>query len=275
MREGVPGERRVHSANDEFKARWEECLAWSTLVAVAAHAAVFALSPSWHTWRVLTEPPLELLQLGRTSGLEAGSSRGDPPSAAVPAAENSALEDRLEGVEVEIATQSGLLRRRLLGEGAPVPMITEPEPVSANDPSPATDEDPAALGGAASTTDHPNSLGSGELDRERLSSVRPELAFIPPSVWVVLRNSPQVVSFMRSVYSRGLDPEASGTVIVALWVDEKGSVEWAEVAESSGRADLDEIVLALFNEVVDFRPARDQGVPVPTTALFSITFPWF
>ena len=58
-------------------------------------------------------------------------------------------------------------------------------------------------------------------------------------------------------------------------MDGSGGVEWAETSQSSGRQDLDEIALALFNEVVAFRSARDRGVPVPVSAIFSLDFPWF
>ena len=70
------------------------------------------------------------------------------------------------------------------------------------------------------------------------------------------------------------DPEASGLVDVAVWIDEWGSVEWAEISRSSGLQELDEIALALFNEVASFRPARDQGVRVSMSVIFSVPFPW-
>ena len=69
-------------------------------------------------------------------------------------------------------------------------------------------------------------------------------------------------------------PEGTGRVGVTLWIDKRGSVEWAESAESSGRPDLDELALAPFNEVVAFRPARDNGVSVSRSVVFSINFPW-
>jgi TonB family protein len=61
---------------------------------------------------------------------------------------------------------------------------------------------------------------------------------------------------------------------VAIWIDERGSVEWAEINQSSGRTDLDELALQLFSEVVAFHPARDQGVRVPISAIFWVNFPW-
>ena len=73
-------------------------------------------------------------------------------------------------------------------------------------------------------------------------------------------------------YSGG--SEAEGLVDVAVWIDEYGSVEWAEISRSSGHQEMDEIALALFNEVASFRPARDQGVRVSMSVIFSVPFPW-
>jgi TonB family protein len=51
-------------------------------------------------------------------------------------------------------------------------------------------------------------------------------------------------------------------------------VAWAEISKSSGREDLDELALALFNEVADFRPAREEGVSVSRSVTFALNFPW-
>jgi hypothetical protein len=37
---------------------------------------------------------------------------------------------------------------------------------------------------------------------------------------------------------------------------------------------MDEIALALFNEVTAFRPALDDGVRVSMSVIFSVAFPW-
>ncbi len=80
---------------------------------------------------------------------------------------------------------------------------------------------------------------------------------------------------MRESFTRQeLSPGVSGSVSVVLFIDEKGSVEWAEISQSSGISGVDDIFLTLFNEVVAFRPARNQGVLVPRSAIFSVRFPW-
>jgi hypothetical protein len=38
---------------------------------------------------------------------------------------------------------------------------------------------------------------------------------------------------------------------------------------------MDQVALALFSEVAAFRPARDQGVAVPRSVIFSVRFPWY
>lgn len=96
-----------------------------------------------------------------------------------------------------------------------------------------------------------------------------------PSMWILLRNPSDVESFLRRSYGRwSLDPDEPGSVTVTVWIDDKGSVEWAEVSRSSGRRNLDEAALELFNEVVAFRPARHEGVPVSGSATFALLFPW-
>jgi TonB family protein len=61
---------------------------------------------------------------------------------------------------------------------------------------------------------------------------------------------------------------------VAVWIDDRGSVEWSEVTKSSGHVDMDEAALALFSDITSFRPARDQGVRVSMSVIFSVEFPW-
>ena len=92
-------------------------------------------------------------------------------------------------------------------------------------------------------------------------------------MWLLIRNPTEVEDFMRlKVYRE--EATAQGEVGVTVWIDERGSVEWSEITRSSGHQELDETALALFNEVVSFRPARDQGVRVSMSVIFSVAFPW-
>ena len=60
----VPHQPRLTTANEVWKAQWNDCLAWSTMLAVAAHAAAFAFSPGWDPLDVWVERDLELLGSG-------------------------------------------------------------------------------------------------------------------------------------------------------------------------------------------------------------------
>ena len=80
-----------------------------------------------------------------------------------------------------------------------------------------------------------------------------------------IRTLPWVVALMIV-----LAPAA--TAVVAE--DAGGTVEWSEVTRSSGDAEMDEVALALFNQVASFRPGRNQGVRVSMSVIFSVAFPW-
>ena len=132
-----------------------------------------------------------------------------------------------------------------------------------------------AISVEVSTPDPPSSPELSSLDLDRLAALRPQLALLTPEVWVLVRNPTEVEAFLKRSYRRGtLDPAATGSVSVTLWIDERGSVEFAEISKSSGRLDLDEFALALFNEVVVFRAAREQGISVSRSVTFSVAFPW-
>ena len=60
----IPHEPRFKTANEKWKAQWDDLLAWSTVLAVALHAAAFAFWPSWDTLDLWLEPDLELLETG-------------------------------------------------------------------------------------------------------------------------------------------------------------------------------------------------------------------
>jgi len=186
----------------------------------------------------------------------------------------------------------GGLQERLLGRGRPVPTIVESGPASAppdlNDAPPDTHE--------ADTQEEPekeevrvtvesptivdlalhletNSLETSTLDLVQLSGDRPKLLMPGTSAWLLIENPEKVEEFMK-VIGLKQDPEAQGQVDVAVWIDDRGSVEWSEVTRSSGLEEMDEAALALFTEVVSFRPARYRGVRVSLSVIFSVAFPW-
>jgi TonB family protein len=142
-------------------------------------------------------------------------------------------------------------------------------------PEPVEDVEEPALDLDVTTVELADLPASDSLDLGRLTGLRPELAFMTASAWVLIRNQEEVEAYLRRTYREGrLDPAVRGTVSVTLWIDQQGAVEWAEVSQSSGRTDLDEVALALFNEVADFRAARDRGQTVSRSVTFSLNFPW-
>jgi TonB family protein len=283
---GDHGEDRSTNANDRLKARWGVWVGWSTVAAVAIHATALALT----TWEVFHAAPEPALFEGRSLVLL-------PPAAETPSAGGVAApaiptfqedEDDSElpehspdngtGTDADLGDLWEQLNRRLGDRTAFVPTISEPtseaEGRAPDDESDDTED--LDIGGQATTLTELSMLPeSDSLDLGRLAELEPELALMTPSTWVLIRNPIEVEAYMRRSYTwGGLDPSARGSVSVTLWIDERGSVQWAEISESSGRQDLDEFALALFNEVAVFRPAREEGVRVSRSVSFALNFPW-
>ncbi|HSH74672.1 MAG TPA: energy transducer TonB [Longimicrobiales bacterium] len=281
------------SANERFRDLWRRQLRWSTAFAVALHGVLVGVSFSWQ----LSYAPLEPLEIEENQFLLLpgfGDASGEGPSVAlidsVPGALTEVEDEEDSGVTqgplssgADLATLWDALGDRLRGGGAPLPTLAETEVVAeeeeivaAEEGPPASDEEGApSIGGDAATIDLVELPEPDSLSLDRLSALRPELAFMTASAWVLIRNQAEVEAFLRRSYRSGrLDPEASGSVSVTLWIDRRGSVEWAEISRSSGRTDLDEFTLALFNEVAAFRAARERGVYVSRSVTFSVNYPW-
>jgi TonB family protein len=270
-------------------------MAWSMMAATGAHAAVFAFWPAWHL-----PDPSALVPVSEFGPMEWISLYEAPPQGTEGSPATSPLTEGAGAIPIEpdlgaratiseedLAALSDALRDRILRAGFEMPTIAEPlfESLSGD---PLDSEGQVALSSGDSTTvrgrsasadgpaaEFPSLEGLSPLDLERLSAIRPEVTLEASSVWVLVRNAAQVNAFMQRRATRGeLDPDASGSVSVALWVSATGSVEWTEIVQSSGRTDLDDAALTLFNEVVIFRPARLEGVPMPISAIFTLNFPW-
>ena len=320
-RRRVPHQPRLTTANEVWKAQWNDCLAWSTMLAVAAHAAAFAFSPGWDPLDVWVERDLELLGTGTSwvsfDAVPSSDGRGatavasgaplqlqEPDS--LPAGVDAGA--RSGGPELATLAFSGGLRERLRGRGGPIPTIVEPDrgldresdrELALPPASPALDEDsPDALDSDALEPDTHEEDHQGEgirvlvesptladpafrletstLNLSRMAGITPELFMPGTSAWLLIRNPADVEEYMKIVgyeqYMQGT--AAQGLVNVAVWIDDRGSVEWSEVCKSSGRVDMDEAALALFSDIASFRPARDQGVRVSMSVIFSVEFPW-
>lgn len=285
------------TANDRFKAQWGDRLAWSIVVAVFVHVAGFAFFPGWRLRDLSPEPIfgargtewIFLQPPGPIPGREAiafaavsGSGEDSASTTVVEEEEARDDSDRAGLADAAGGGGGGSFLDRLRGRAAPRPVVVEPElEVSEPEASVASgrEEAPAdgalSIGGSASTASLDSLPDPDELDLDRLSVLEPELSLTSLSAWVLVRNPDEVMDFMRrSAAQEGLAEEDFMTVRVTLWIDRRGSVEWSEIMESSGDRRVDEIALELVNNVISFRPAREQGVAVARSAVFSIPFPW-
>lgn len=315
-RRRVPHQPRLTTANEAWKAQWNDCLAWSTMLAVAAHAAAFAFSPGWDPLDVWAERDLELLGTGTSwVSLDAAPSSDGRGATAVASGAPLQLQEpdslpagvdagaRIGGPELATLAFSGGLRERLLGRGGPIPTIVEPDrgldresdrEIALPPASPALDDDPPdalepdtheedrqgegirVIVESPTLADPAFRLETSTLNLSRMAGITPELFMPGTSAWLLIRNPADVEEYMKIVgyeqYMQGT--AAQGLVNVAVWIDDRGSVEWSEVSKSSGRVDMDEAALALFSDIASFRPARDQGVRVSMSVIFSVEFPW-
>lgn len=288
--------------------RWYTRMSWSMLVAGVAHGALFGLWPISQPAAAVVQPPVAMTDPVWITPYEAGGSTvlGDDAitvSGPVlpPAVEGEGMvtapgvpepivlagpgaSAQGEGAGADLAD---LLRRTAGGPsvtdgtsdlaGLEFQSLTEDGDSPRNDlagnsrnPNPGAG-DPTATDGRAL-----DELSALDLALERLAGFSPEVALEATSNWVLIRNPREVEAFMgRHSIERASSLGTEGAVAVALWIDTRGSVEWAEVIQSSGRADLDQLALELFNEVVRFRPARLAGVLMPMSAIFSVNFALF
>jgi len=289
MDEPHTGEPAVgRSANDRFKDHWESSVAWSTVGAVVVHAAIIGLVGFSVVAPVIERTPsagqMVLLPpaFGEGSGLD-----GSAVPIALPEEDSPEVETAEGGVDGSERGGSGdgdemmdlwAAAADRLGRGG----LLRAEVVELDDPG-EDEADPAGDSISIQELDSADVLAdlaygdslALELDLDRLTEIRPELAVMIPSMWILLRNPTQVENFLRRSYGRWtLDRDQPASVTVTVWIDTRGSVEWAEVSRSSGRQNLDEAALALFNEVVAFRPARHEGVSISGSATFALLFPW-
>jgi len=271
----------------------------------AAHVSVAFLWLHGVTFDFRAEPDPVIYDIEWFSILEGDQGFGDDPTleegavASAEAAQGAPMGVVPDSLPVELGLETGtdgsamvataldsgvdMFRERLMGGLSPVPTIVE---------QPGLLETPADGGGSPSgdsprgiperdlsTADFPDFAdlpGANPMDLDRLTALRPELSLSMPSFWVLIRNPLEVEQYIQRIYRSGeLSSGADGSVSVALWIDERGSVEWAEISQSSGRPEMDRVALALFSEVAMFRPARDEGVAVPRSVIFSVRFPWY
>lgn len=305
-----PLDWRTQTANDALKAGWRGRLYWSTIAAVAVHAGLILGAPSWERPPTPLDSSrsgieVEVVALGGgplapgagiavlpdpADEIDPETEEAEFEDEAVPEADNADAEGEGGGASESYAIASAFhsdvvttqdrldgLRRR--ASVTPELAEVEPEPKSeelpvAEDGTPGEDGTPMIEAEQIVPELEPLTRDE-ELALERLGDLAPELAFLSPSSWVLLRNPRDVISFLeRRFHGRAVEGEPPGALSVALWIDERGSLQWAEINRSSGNPELDQSALELFTEVASFRPARERGVRVPMAAIFWLSYPW-
>lgn len=276
----------METANEAFKRGWSNRVSWCTVLATGLHAAVLFGLPAWQ--RTASVPtldqgfenvPVTLVNLGTGAGDAGVAARGtDLVSAHVIATSDAESPEGGIGAPSPGPSLAELWERVAPAGGRLAPTVVESDPDEelAARPVPTDSADRVDIRGRAASTDGLSlEPEAGELDLESLAAVLPELALVDLSSWVLVRNPREVDEFMKRTYDYGeLSGDVSGLVSVALWIDERGVVQWADIDRSSGRSDMDEVALELFREVALFLPARHEGVPVSRPAIFFVNFPW-
>ena len=284
----LPGRETAH---ERFRGEDRRRLRWSVGLSIAVHA-LFALAWPGATLPVPEEEArsagssaLELVALGTVrppgEGLVAVSVRPDADAPASEGGEEASEErgggaegdpagrdPRTEALERMASVSAAVLQRRPEAPSEPVP--TEEE-VDAEDDrrSDGAEREGDDLEIRTAASELEERLSEEELvDLERLSSLRPELAVVSLSNWLVVRNPSEVRRFLEERFHAGSRDEPRGTLSVSVWIDDDGSVEWAEINRSSGRPELDASAIELFEEVIAFGPARERGSDVPTAAIY-------
>ncbi|MBM4182910.1 MAG: TonB family protein [Gemmatimonadetes bacterium] len=295
----VAGMVRHVDANAHLKRRWDSQLASATSVSVIVHLLLFAFLPGMRLGvgyldpEQMLDPGLGGILLVAPFAEQGGEAAGTPPVAAAavgdPEGTGAVAGDFAGSLEGPIvsdlepgalwdAVGDRLRRGRTMVPALSVPVTvgTEPQSPGVRQPEPEpVEDDLPEIESDVTTIELADLPASDSLDLGRLTGLRPELAFMTASAWVLIRNQEEVEAYLRRTYREGvLDPAIAGSVSVTLWIDQQGAVEWAEVSQSSGRTDLDEVALALFNEVADFRAARERGDAVSRSVTFSLNFPW-
>lgn len=279
------------TAHERFRASDRRRFYGSVLVSLGIHLLLFLAwpeltPPAFETGRAGAASPLELHSLAPAHPrgevltavpqvAEEGSSAADgtdeePDDASGDAAARNGggADPRSRALERIAAVSPGIVERRTEPPADPQPETSSDDEGTDPDPREARDVRIPAV-----SSDLEERLSDEELLRlERLTSLQPELAFGSTSSWLVVRNPHAVREFMRQRFPAATEAGAHGSLSVSLWIDEGGSVEWAEINRSSGRPDLDQSALELFEEVVAFGPARQRRLEVPTAAIFWLSW---
>ncbi len=242
--------------NREWKTGWSSWVMFSTMIAVVVHLVVFIVIPNWEIVARRAPSGLRFVQIDPLISVGGQLGVGDEAVSATPEIEIANLEIEIQ--EGEGSDTEADLAALIEIFGLPSPRMSTPlRPQSADQAIPPP---------------------TPPLDLQEVIPLTPRIAFVgPPVVLPVIRNPTVLQSFLRRRYNpvhEGLDH--NGYVSVAMWIDERGAVEWTAVSASSGSVVVDDIALAVFNDVALFTPARSEGRRVPVSLVISVPFtsPW-
>jgi TonB family protein len=245
-----PDERPIGSANRQWKAGWSRWVVRSTGIAVVAHAVLFI---AWPAWKVnYRERPVipELVQIKPILTAGAFDELDEFPAAAPPTEQETEGNPSGGGAEMEIELADLMLARGDVEPGVVYPILPAMGQGRPGPPAP-----PLIL--------------------DQVRGLEVETAIPTSLVWPLIRNPRGVSRFLhRRAIPAGHGSDSETVVSVAMRINDRGGVEWAEVSRSSGSAELDAIALAAFNEVAAFRPARNLGAPVAVGVEISVLFQW-
>jgi TonB family protein len=243
------------SANERWKNAWSRWVLASTVVGAAAHLVVFNVFPAWeiHAERIFRGA--EFTQINPLVAAGAEMSSGEEAVAAVPDLENVELEVRAGGEGGLEASIEALIEMFGALTGPSVARPIEPRAEFGNPQRPLP-----------------------PLTLDEVIALSPRMTTTITTVTLpMIRNPVSLQRFLRTRYNPVHDAATGGgSVSVAMWVNERGDVEWTAVERSSGFAAVDEIALTAFTDVVSFSPARYDGKRVPVSVVITVPFtaPW-
>lgn len=273
--------------NDRLKSGSENRFLLAILGSLTVHVLILVIAPSWTAQRTVRDPGADFLRLEPLILVDEAFGSEDSGSGALEFTVQPDPDPEVTGTDPTgvgdlplpgLAGAEERLRGRLLGDPVAAALLAEPELAlsggeESTSPESSTGPSLRDIGSGATL---PDWLTVPSLELDRLTAVRPEIVVVAPSAWLLIRNPVEIDQYMRGVRAAGdLDPGFEGWVQVAIWIDERGSVDWAEVSRSSGDDAVDRLALDLFADVVSFRPARERGVPVPVSVIFQLNFPFF
>lgn len=226
------------TANQRLKRRWSACLLGSILLALAFHLLVAWVVPPWkfpHRGSGRQSVPfVQLVPIAATSDFvnTEPSIASATPSVAV----QPEIVDLANASEVEIPAWFPMIAR---GRAPPE--------------APSLDTARMAV---AFTAGRPHRTGP-----------------VAPIAWPEISNPDRMTGYIRTRYNPILfEYGMTGTVVLSLWVDDRGIVQRVRLSESSGVAMLDEIAVATFEEVVTFNPARVGRRTLPVQFDLAVPF---